>query len=653
VGRQDSHNDPRSDGVSEPRSDSGNGNPPAGRASVPFAPPFGTPPGNPDNSDFNVGRPAFGPATPGRGNAPGSSPPLAEVSWVDPRPAERRGTNGTDDQLMQPQVPGPPRGPADVPPPQQPAWPPPSVAGRASVPVPSALPPPAQQPPAPPVGERTGDVYQGTWGFDPALQLGAGAPANAGAGLITPAGVGRSRTKWFVGLAVLVALVLVAGVIGLTEPGPVKRWLSADPTTAAKVELPPEPRPTPVLAAAGQGGKAPSEAGVKAALDPLIGSPALGTTVHAAVLDVASSQVLYSVNADTMTTPASTTKLLTAATVLAARGPAYRLTTRAVAGGAPGEVVLVGGGDPTLSVNATGQFPGAARLDLLAQKVKRSLGGVRPTRVLVDTSLFSGPETGLGWDSNVISPEGQVARIQSLMTNAGRIKPVHNDVGGDPRYADPAIAAGKAFAKLLGAPASAVKRGRAPRAGKELGAVQSPPLVQITDWMLGQSDNTVAEAMGRQVALAAGKPATFDDATEAITDKLRGLGLPGDEADLYDASGLSRHNGISPTLLTETLSLAANGRQPALSGIFGGLPVAGWSGTLADRFVTPKTNRGGQGLVRAKTGTLSGVSTMAGELITKDGRLLVFAIMASGSADADRAKAAVDKIPARLVACGC
>jgi serine-type D-Ala-D-Ala carboxypeptidase/endopeptidase (penicillin-binding protein 4) len=554
---------------------------------------------------------------------------------------------------MQPQVPGPPRGPADGPPPQQPGWPPPAVAGRASVPVPPA--PLAAQPPAPPVGERTGDVYQGTWGFDPALQPGAVAMAraNGGPAPLPAAGAGSSRTKWFVGLAVVVALVLIAGVVGLVKPGPVKGWLAADPAAAPKAEIPPDPQPTPVLTPAGQGGTAPTQAGVKAALDPLIGSPALGTTVHAAVLDVASSQVLYAVNADTMTTPASTTKLLTAATVLAARGPAYRLTTRAVAGGAPGTVVLVGGGDPTLSVNATGQFPGAARLDLLAAQVKASLGGAKPAQVLVDTSLFRGPETGLGWDSNVIAPDGQVARIQSLMTNAGRVEPVHNEAGGDPRFADPAIAAGKAFAKLLGAPTATVKRGKAATSGKTLGAVQSPPLVQITDWMLGQSDNTIAEAMGRQVALAAGKPATFDDTSEAIQDKLRELGLPGDEADLYDASGLSRHNGISPTLLTETLALAANGRQPALNGIFGGLPVAGWSGTLADRFVTPKTNRGGQGLVRAKTGTLSGVSTMAGELITKDGRLLVFAIMASGSSNADGAKAAVDRIPARLVACGC
>jgi serine-type D-Ala-D-Ala carboxypeptidase/endopeptidase (penicillin-binding protein 4) len=163
----------------------------------------------------------------------------------------------------------------------------------------------------------------------------------------------------------------------------------------------------------------------------------------------------------------------------------------------------------------------------------------------------------------------------------------------------------------------------------------------------------IAEAMGRQVALAAGKPASFDGATDAIVAKLTELGLPGDEADLYDASGLSRHNGISPTLLTDVLTLAAGGRQPALASLFGGLPVAGWSGTLQTRFLTPVPNRVAQGIVRAKTGSLSGVNTMAGELTTRDGRLLVFAIMANGSGNALTARAALDRVAAALVSCGC
>ncbi|MGK5679630.1 D-alanyl-D-alanine carboxypeptidase/D-alanyl-D-alanine endopeptidase [Actinoplanes sp. URMC 104] len=465
-------------------------------------------------------------------------------------------------------------------------------------------------------------------------------------------------------LAVVVVLVLAAGVVGLVRPGPIEGWLAAE-TTSAPTPVPPtpDPSPTPVLAAASGGGTAPTAQGVTKAIDPLVKSAALGTKVHVAVLDVATDKVLYARNADTMTTPASTTKLLTAAAVLQARGPSYRLSTRAVAGSKPGEVVLIGGGDPTLATSPNKLFPGAARLDVLADQVKKALGATKPTRLVYDTSLFSGPETARGWDSSDISPGGQVSRVQALMVNAGRIKPIHNEYGGDPRSRNPADAAAKAFAKMLGIPPSAVSKGKAPAAssaaptgvapGAQLGVVQSPPMVQLTDWMLEQSDNTAAEALGRQVAIADGKPGTFDDTTEAIIARMNDLGLPADEANLYDASGLSRHNGISPTLLTELLALAASGQQPALSGLFGGLPVAGWSGTMLKRFVAPKPNQVGQGVVRAKTGTLSGVNTMAGVLTTTGGRLLVFAIMASGSGNAVTGRAALDKVAARLVTCGC
>ncbi|WP_306211161.1 D-alanyl-D-alanine carboxypeptidase/D-alanyl-D-alanine endopeptidase [Actinoplanes sp. RD1] len=459
----------------------------------------------------------------------------------------------------------------------------------------------------------------------------------------------RSRRTLVVsGLSVVVLLVLAAAVL-VVRPGPVEGWLSAKPSAQPRVVPTPDPTPTPVLVAAEAGATAPTASGVAAAIGPLVSAKSLGTA-NISVVDGLTGDVLFEKNAGTMTTPASTTKLLTAATVLAARGPAYRLTTRVVAGAKPGEVVLIGGGDPTLAVDADDQFPGAARLDKLAAQVKQALGAQQPTRVIVDTSLYTGPEMGTGWDGGLISG-GQVARIQALMTNAGRVEPVHNERGGDRRFTDPALAAGRAFAQQLGLPESAVSRGKAP-AGTQLGAVQSPPLVHIVDWMLEQSDNVLAEAMARQVALAAGQPASFDGAAKAMGDKLDELGLPGEEADLYDASGLSRHNGISPELLTDVLSLAASGKNPQVSSMLGGLPVAGWSGTLRTRFATPEPNQAGQGIVRAKTGSLSGVNTMAGQLMTRDGRLLLFAFMATG-ANAIEARAALDKLATTLVSCGC
>ncbi len=588
-------------------------------------------------------------------------------------------TGGASPERVNPGSPSDAQGRAAVRPPEQgPAGP---GAGRAAVPTPGSG--DAQvsgRAAVPPVTSATSAGAQPALGSARAPER-PGGPAAAGSGHGPGVlGTGPRRSRRTLLISVFSALVLLAGAAGVlfvTRPGPVEGWLAADPTAAPSVTATPEPIPTPVLMAADTDAVAPSAAGVRSAVAPLVTVPALGSRVNVSIVDAATGEKLFERNPDAMTTPASTTKLVTAATVLAARGPAYRLTTRAVAGARPGEVVLVGGGDPTLAVNGKGQFPGAARLDRLAAQVKQALGGVAPTRVLVDTSLFTGSETASGWSPEDISPGGQVSRIQSLMTNAGRIKPVHNEFGGDPRYGDPAIAAGKAFARQLGAPVATVRRGRAPQAatprtgtpgaaatqseapgaaatpGRELGRVQSPPLVQVSDWMLEQSDNTIAEALGRQVALAGGQPASFTGAAQAMLAKLRELGLPVDAVRLSDASGLSRNNAISPTVLIRLLALAARGEQPALTGIFGGLPVAGWSGTMAKRFVSPRPNQVGQGIVRAKTGTLSGVNTIAGELITKDGRLLVFAIMASGSANMITARAALDRLPAKLVLCGC
>ncbi|WP_430781285.1 D-alanyl-D-alanine carboxypeptidase/D-alanyl-D-alanine endopeptidase [Actinoplanes sp. G11-F43] len=472
----------------------------------------------------------------------------------------------------------------------------------------------------------------------------------------------------------LIVLVLAAaGGIVVTRPGPVGGWVDAltgkPGGTPSPTVTTPEPTPTPVLVAAAAGGSAPDPATVKEALDPLVEAGALGSTVHIQVVDVSTKTLLYERNADAKTTPASTTKVLTAATVLAARGAAHRLETRVVAGDAPGEVVIIGGGDATLAVAEDDKdlFPGAALLDDLAAQVKKALGGTKPTRVLVDTTLFEGPETAAGWSSSDISPGGQVARIQSLMTNAGRIEPVHNEFGGDPRYADPALSVGRLFAEMIGAPTSSVKRGEAPEEGggtpasagpvlapgTEMGKVESPPLVQIVDWMLQQSDNVLAEVLGRQVALAAGEEASFAGTARAMGAKLTELGLPAEQASLKDASGLSNRNGITPDLLVQTLQLAAAGTRPELSNIFNGLPVAGWSGTLETRFATPSDNATAQGIVRAKTGSLSGVSTLAGVLVTRERQILAFAIMAKGGANAITARQAIDKIAARLVDCGC
>jgi D-alanyl-D-alanine carboxypeptidase/D-alanyl-D-alanine-endopeptidase (penicillin-binding protein 4) len=474
-------------------------------------------------------------------------------------------------------------------------------------------------------------------------------------------------------LAAVLVLVGALTALAVFRPGPIGDWWAG----SAKPSVAPDPVPTaPVLAGPATTAPVPTPEGVRAALDDLVAVPALGPRVHVSVLDVVTGQQLYERGPDELTIPASTTKLVTAVAVLAALGPAQRIPTRVVAGNEPGEVVLVGGGDPTLAVDDKGYYAGAGRLDKLAEQVRTALGGTAPSRVTIDGTLFSGPVFGPGWDDD-IPTSGYVSAITALMTDGARRNP--RDPAMDAaRFPEPDLAAGRSFAKLLGVPESAVRKGAAPpppaapgpttdvsmaagsvafAPGTELGRVESPPMIRLVDYLLIESDNVVGEALARQVALARERPASFAGAAEAMKIVLAELGLPAAELDLADGSGLSRDNRISPSLLTDLLAMAARGDRPELTGLFNGLPVAGWSGTLAGRFSEPEEERrrgtrAALGTVRAKTGTLNGVHALSGVVTTADNRLLAFAVL-TDRVPGWTAQPELDRIVAALARCGC
>jgi D-alanyl-D-alanine carboxypeptidase/D-alanyl-D-alanine-endopeptidase (penicillin-binding protein 4) len=428
---------------------------------------------------------------------------------------------------------------------------------------------------------------------------------------------------------------------GLT--GGVVRWHAGTPPKS----------PAPVLAAASAQAPTPTAAGVSATLAPLINAAGLGGHMALSVVDVASGQPLYSLSPDTQMVPASVTKLVTAAAALATRGPAYRIPTRAVAGTAPGDVVLVGGGDPTLAAGATTAYPGAGRLDELASQVRKALGdGTAPTRVVYDGSLYTGDVLGPGWDPDATTG-GFGSPVTALMVDGARVNAAVRK-SPSARSPQPDVAAAQAFARALGLPVSAVVAGTAPANAKELGKVESLPLVRLVEIMLTDSDNVIAEALARQVALARGQPASFAGAADATRQVLTDLGVSVAGYSLADGSGLSRLDRLSPTLLTAVLSVAARADQPALRGVFTGLPVAGYSGTLANRYKTPQGGASGAGVVRAKTGTLTGVSSIAGIAIDADGRALAFAVLADAVVKGTpAAQEALDRIAAALAGCGC
>ena len=130
------------------------------------------------------------------------------------------------------------------------------------------------------------------------------------------------------------------------------------------------------------------------------------------------------------------------------------------------------------------------------------------------------------------------------------------------------------------------------------------------------------------------------------------LGVPVTGAKMTDTSGLSASNRVPPITLVETLAQATSSDRPQLRAILSGMPVADVSGTLAYRFGS-KAQRSAAGVVRAKTGTLTGVNALAGMLVDADGRMLVFAAMADKVTSTTTTIARLDDLAATLASCGC
>jgi D-alanyl-D-alanine carboxypeptidase/D-alanyl-D-alanine-endopeptidase (penicillin-binding protein 4) len=467
-------------------------------------------------------------------------------------------------------------------------------------------------------------------------------PAVADANVPVPEGKKRRAGRLALVAGIVVVALLGGGFVGLkvlrNTPEPDLAKVPVFATPGAVLEVPASAAPMPTIA------------GMAAAVAKPLHDPRLGTHVSFQVSDLATGKVLFSQNRLSPTTPASTMKLATASALLGVRGPNYRLTTKVVAGRHPGEVVLIGGGDPTLSAGSDNpNYPEAARISDLADQVKRALGSTKPTKVIIDTSLFSGPTTGPGWDQDD-AHSSYATPIYSLTTDAGRKDP--NEEGDADRFDNTALAAGQIFAKLLGLPITAVTSGRAPAGATELGSVQSAPLLRIIENMLITSDNVVAEFMARQVAIALNQPASFAGGAAAVIGQLTKMGIPMQGVTIVDGSGLSPYDRLTPAMLGSLLQFAGSDAHPNMHGLFSGLPVAGWSGTLAGRFTTKGTT-GARGVFRAKTGTLTGVHALAGTVVDASGRPLVFVLLLDKVAWNLNYGAAMDKLGAAVAACGC
>ena len=474
----------------------------------------------------------------------------------------------------------------------------------------------------------------------------------------------RSAVTALAALAILNVFTLGAGVaVAGLLPDRLALW-QVPRVTRAEVAA-----PGPVLSPAGSHGPLPSRKRLAAVLAPLIGASPLGQHVGAVVTDLTTGEVLFSRQAGSPFVPASNAKLLTAVAALSTLGPSARFTTRVVAGAKPGSLILVGGGDPTLAAGnpPRSDYPRPATLAALAGSTARWLSArhVRTVRLAYDASLFTGPSLAPGWTPGYIST-GNVTPITALEVDQGRLTRSGAPQDADdpnnyrPRTYAPATEAAAAFAGLLrrdgirvaGPPVA----GRQPRHAVPVAAVRSPALPMIVGWMLRESNNVIAEDLARQVALHTRGPASFSGGAAAVTAVLARLGVR-HGVHLVDGSGLSPLDRLTPAVLAAVVRLAAVGQQDALRAAITGMPVAGFSGTLAPgQSVFGGFGPPALGMVRAKTGNLGKVASLSGIATDASGHVLAFAFMADKIAKGSQLASAagtIDAMATALARCGC
>ncbi len=360
---------------------------------------------------------------------------------------------------------------------------------------------------------------------------------------------------------------------------------------------------------------------VASALDPILDDPALGGAVGAIVLDGVTGAVLYQREAAMPRSIASNQKVFTALAILDALGAEGRIETTVAWDPDSATLTIVGAGDPTLATVAATGSSLAELADQIAGQIPQDVS------LKYDTSLFDGPVIAPGWSPDYPAL-GIAAPVSPLIVDRAR-------TGSDgARSPDPARDAADALAALLadrGVNVSDVSPG--PASGAVIATTVSVPVAAMVETMLTESDNDMAEILAHLAGAEATGVGSFASGAEATLATLQSLAIPVSGAEFVDGSGLSYEDIASPLTLASALTLTTGATSPAWTWpIVLGLPVAGLTGTLADRFDAADTRRGA-GFVRAKTGTLIGVSTLAGTVVDADGRLLVFAFMSDGTPD--------------------
>lgn len=329
------------------------------------------------------------------------------------------------------------------------------------------------------------------------------------------------------------------------------------------------------------------------------------------VRDIGSGRQLFSWRADAPRVPASVEKLYTTSSSLLRDGPAFTLPTVVTASAAPdakgivdGDLYLVGSGDPTLST------PGLQRL---AEEVSDA-GITRVDEVFGDDSAWDrrigGPDSAFGYDRYLGGQLGALALNRGW--NGGRLQPK-----------PAAFAATKLVSALRAAGVKVGSVGGArtsPQGATEVARITSPPLRDLIRATNVPSDNYLAEMLLKGLGDRYDVLGTTGAGAAVARDTLDDFGI---RPRIVDGSGLSRGNRTTPRQVVRLLERMAG--QESGTAFRSSLAVAGRSGTVQRRM----RGTAAAGNCRAKTGTLNGVSALAGYCKDRSGGEVAFAILMS------------------------
>lgn len=358
---------------------------------------------------------------------------------------------------------------------------------------------------------------------------------------------------------------------------------------------------------------------LRARLDTIVKkSPTLKTSQYALmVYDLTADSLLYAVNEKQTLRPASTMKLLTAITALDKLGGSYQFKTFLKSTGSvvdstrtlKGNVYVVGGMDPRFN-----------RDDLIAfvESLKKMGVDTIEGKLCADRSFKDKDLFGEGWcwddDNPVLSPLVYSRKDQMMEKLKEEMEMQGITLKGE------------------------IVDEVAPFAAVNI-CSRAHSIDQILSRMMKESDNLYAESMYYHLASALNKPARAAGAKHFEQMLMRRMGLDPSNYRLADGSGLSLYNYVTAELEVAFLRYAYE-NSTIYNNLISSLPLAAYDGTLAKRLNGTRA----AGNIRAKTGTLTCVSSLAGYAKASNGHVLAFCIINQGVLRAKNAKDFQDSV---------